>query len=95
MGCSVCAQIQREVVNRLSAAETPVVVAMEGKPMGVIFATDTVRPAAASAVADLSKRGIKVLIASGDRREAVWAAAAAAGIPREDTSWGVTPGKIA
>lgn len=86
---------QREVAQRLSEGQTAIVVAAEGKPVGLLFSSDTVRPAAAAAVASLVQRGLTVRVASGDRREAVWTAAAAAGVPREDTTWAATPGKTA
>lgn len=69
-------------------------VAVDGQVIGMLFAADTVRPAAAAAVAALRQRGLGVRVASGDRKEAVWAAAAAAGVPKEATSWAATPGKV-
>lgn len=62
--------------------------------VGLLFAADTVRPAASAAVSALARRGIDVLVASGDRKEAVWAAAAAAGVPMESTRWATTPGEM-
>ena len=70
---------QHEVAQRLSAGQTAIVVAAEEKPVGLLFSSDTVRPAAAAAVTSLVQRGLTVKVASGDRREAVWTAAAAAG----------------
>lgn len=70
-----------------------VVVAVNDRPVGLLFAADSVRPAASDAVVSLTERGLSVRIASGDRREAVWAAAAAAGVPQEAASWGATPGE--
>lgn len=86
-------QCQHEVQQHLSNGESAIVVAVDGRVVGVLFAADTVRPAASAAVSSLTRRGINVLVASGDRREAVWAAAAAAGVPKESTSWGTTPGE--
>lgn len=86
---------QHEVAQRLSEGQTAIVVAAEGKPVGLLFSSDTVRPTAAAAVASLVQRGLTVRVASGDRREAVWTAAAAAGVPREDTTWAATPGMTA
>ena len=68
-------------------------VAVDGQVVGLLFAADTVRPAASAAVSALARRGINVLVASGDRKEAVWAAAATAGVPKESTSWATTPGE--
>lgn len=83
--------LSHEVSHRLARGETPVAVAVEGALVGLLFAADTVRPAAAKAIADLAKRGLKVVVASGDRKEAVWAAVATVGVPRDDTNWGMTP----
>ncbi|CAM9092214.1 unnamed protein product, partial [Hapterophycus canaliculatus] len=81
-----------QVTQRLSAGQTAIVVAVNGRAIGLLFAADEVRPTASVAVADLGRRGISVRVASGDRREAVWAAAAAAGVRKEATSWAATPG---
>lgn len=69
------------------------VVAVDGRVVGLLFAADTLRPDASAAVSALAQRGLNVLVASGDRKEAVWAAAAAAGVPQESTNWAMTPGK--
>lgn len=86
---------QQEVTRLLSEGQTAIVVAVGGQAIGLLFAADMVRPDAAAAVADLVRRGLTVGVASGDRKEAVWAAAAAAGVSREATSWGATPGGTA
>jgi len=70
------------------------VVAVDGRVVGCLFAADTVRPAASAAVAALVQRGLSVRVASGDRREAVCSAAAAAGVPKSFTRWGATPGEV-
>lgn len=68
-------------------------VAVDGRVIGMLFAADRVRPSASTVVADLRRRGLDVRVASGDRKEAVWAAAAAAGVPNEATSWAASPGE--
>lgn len=67
---------------------------MKGRAVGLLFAADTVRPAATTAVADLARRGLNVRLASGDRKEAVLEAAVATGVAIDATSWGLTPGKV-
>lgn len=84
---------QREVKQHLSEGKTAIMVAVDGRMIGMLFAADTVRPAASAAVAALRQRGLDVKVASGDRKEAVWAAAAAARVPKEATSWAATPGE--
>ena len=83
------------MAQRLSEGQTAIVVVAKGKTVGLLFTSDTVRPAAAGAVASLIQRGLTVKVASGDRKEAVWRAAAAAGVPAADTTWGATPGMAA
>lgn len=87
-------ECQTKVAHHLSNGETVIVVAAQGRVIGLLFAADTLRSAAAAAVIDLARRGLTVRVVSGDRREAVWAAATAAGVPREDTTWGATPGRV-
>lgn len=79
--------------SRLSDGQTAIVVAVAGKVVGLIFAADTVRPAASSALSDLRRRGLAIRVASGDRMEAVHHATAAAQVPRELIGWGMTPGE--
>lgn len=85
---------QRKVKQHLSEGKTAIVVAVDGRVIGMLFAADTLRPAASAAVAALRQRGLDVKVVSGDRKEAVWAAAAAAGVPKEATSWAATPGGV-
>ncbi|CAM9545229.1 unnamed protein product, partial [Scytosiphon promiscuus] len=63
-----------QVTERLSAGQTAIVVAVDGRAIGLIFAADEIRPVTSVAIAELARRGVSVRIASGDRREAVWAA---------------------
>ncbi|CAM9995210.1 unnamed protein product [Discosporangium mesarthrocarpum] len=70
---------------------TPMLVAVEGKVVGIIFTADTLRRDAPKAVADLQHRGLKVILASGDLKEAVMRAAGEAGITPGSAVWGVTP----
>lgn len=85
---------QREVQQYLSEGKTAIMVAVDGRVIGMLFAADTVRPAASAAVAALRQRGLDVKVVSGDRKEAVWAVAAAAMVPKEATSWEATPGEV-
>ncbi|CAM9610753.1 unnamed protein product [Pylaiella littoralis] len=88
---SVIAAIDWTLRQHLSEGNTAIVVAVDGRVIGMLFAADTLRPAASAAVAALRQRGLDVKVVSGDRKEAVWAAAAAAGVPKEATSWAATP----
>jgi len=57
-----------------------VAVAVDGKFLGRILLSDKLRPSAVSAVKKLRETGMDVFLVSGDRREAVSACAAEAGI---------------
>ena len=56
--------------------KTPLFVAVDGEARGVVAVADTPRPEAAAAVRALQRRGIEVVLLSGDRRETVEAVAA-------------------
>lgn len=81
------------MTRRLLEGQTAIAVAVKGRVVGLLFASDTLRSTASVAINFLTRQGLAVKVASGDRKEAAWAASAAAGVPREDTSWGATPGK--
>jgi Cu+-exporting ATPase len=61
-------------------AETPVFVAIDRKPAGVLAVADTLRPNAKTVVAGLKADGVRVAMLSGDRRATAEAMARAAGI---------------
>lgn len=61
-------------------ADPMVGLAVDGVLAGVAVLSDPMRPTAAEEVAALSRLGVKVVLASGDSKAAVEAAAAAAGI---------------
>ena len=59
----------RRIVEPMAGAgRTAVLVAVDGRPAGLIALADPVRPEAAEAVAALSATGIEVWLVSGDRR---------------------------
>lgn len=58
---------------------------------GRLLLSDVLRPDAASVVGALQQAGLRVLLLSGDRPEAVQAMAAAAGIAAQDAYAGVRP----
>ena len=51
-----------------SDGATPVFVALDGKPIGVIAIADTIRPEAQAAVAQIKQSGIDVVMLTGDNR---------------------------
>ena len=81
------------LLGALAAAEaagrTVVAAGWDGVVRGIFVLADTLRPGAASAVADLRRAGHRVLLVSGDNRRAVEAAARDAGI--DEVVAGATP----
>lgn len=74
------------------SSDTEVWVGWSGQGLaGRLLLSDTLRPDASEVVAALQRRGMRVLLLSGDRQEAVQAMAAAAGIDSRDAYAGVRP----
>ena len=65
-----------------SEGGTPVFVAIDGKPMGVIAIADALRPEAKAAVAQIKQAGIDVVMLTGDNRRTADAVARQVGIDR-------------
>ena len=73
----------REEAERMAAnGRTPVLVAVDGRPAGVIAIADTLKPGAAGAVAELRRLGIEVVMLTGDNARTAEAIARSAGIDR-------------
>jgi P-type Cu+ transporter len=64
------------------AGRTPVLVAIDGAPAGVLGIADTVKPESAEAVARLKAMGIDVVMITGDARRTAEAVARQVGIER-------------
>ena len=62
--------------------KTPILVAIDGQPAGVIGVADTVKDGSAAAVAALQARGIEVVMMTGDNRATAAAIARQVGIRR-------------
>ncbi|KGN38907.1 heavy metal translocating P-type ATPase [Knoellia aerolata] len=62
--------------------KTPILVAIDGRPAGVIGVADTVKDGSAAAVAALQARGIEVVMMTGDNRATAAAIARQVGIRR-------------
>jgi len=68
---------------RLAAdGKTPMLVAIDGRPAGVVGVADTLKPGSAAAVAALRTRGIDVVMMTGDNRDTAAAIARQVGISR-------------
>ncbi len=72
-----------EAALRLSSdGKTPMFVAVDGKPTGVVGVADTIKEDSVAAVAALRKLGIHVVMITGDNRRTAAAIARQAGIER-------------
>jgi Cu+-exporting ATPase len=72
-----------EVAERLSAdGKTPLLVAVAGRPAGVIGVADTLKPESAAAVATLRQLGLQVAMITGDNRRTAAAIARQVGVER-------------
>lgn len=74
------ANILREVTRRRALGETALLVAVEGRMLGALFAADPVPAASVEAVQTLRKMGVEVAMLTGDREATARAIGAAAGI---------------
>ncbi|HEX6988433.1 MAG TPA: heavy metal translocating P-type ATPase [Bacillota bacterium] len=71
--------------------KTAVLVAIDGRPAGVVAVADTVKPTSAEAVAALQRMGLRVLMLTGDNRRTAEAIAHRLGIAPVDVMAEVLP----
>ena len=72
-----------EAALRLSTeGKTPMLVAVDGRPAGVIGVADTIKDDSAAAVAELHRLGVQAVMITGDNRRTAGAIARQAGIQR-------------
>ena len=64
----------------MGAGETPLFVSLNGKLSGALYLSDPLKASAAPAVASLHAAGLRLVMLTGDRREAAEAVARAVGI---------------
>ncbi len=77
---------------RAAVGRTPVFVAVEGTPVGLLAIADPVKPESAEAVRALAAAGIEAWLVTGDHRATAEAVAAQVGIPPERVRAQVLPG---
>jgi Cu+-exporting ATPase len=78
-----------------TANATPVLCAVDGKLQGMIWLGDRVKTEARSALNGLRKMGMRIVMLTGDRREAAEEIARELGLPSEDVVAEVKPGQKA
>ncbi len=72
-----------ETAARLAGeGKTPIFVAADGRPIGLLAVSDPIKPGSADAVAELRRLGLEVVLLTGDRRATAEAVARRVGIDR-------------
>jgi P-type Cu+ transporter len=71
-----------EMEQLAADGKTPMLAAVDGRPAGVIGVADTIKDGSAAAIADLTARGIDVVMMTGDNRTTAAAIARQVGIGR-------------
>ena len=70
-----------DAVDTLAAnARTPVLVAVDGKPVGLLGLADPIKPSAVAAVRQMRKMGLRLIMVTGDIRKAAIAVGGEVGI---------------
>jgi len=83
-----------DAVDTLAArARTPVLVALDGRPLGLLGLADPIKPSAVGAVRKLLRMGLEVVLVTGDMRKVAIAVAGEVGIDQVES--GMLPaGKV-
>jgi Cu+-exporting ATPase len=76
------AELQPEMDRLAAEGKTPVLVAVDGQPAGVLVVADPVKPHAREAIATLKRLGLQVVMITGDHRRTAEAVARQVGIER-------------
>lgn len=76
------ANIKNEVANLAQMAKTPLIISTDKEILGLIAIKDEVKPSSIEAVAKLKKRGIEVIMLTGDNEETAKAIAKEVGISK-------------
>lgn len=74
--------LQPEAERLARDGKTAVYVAIDGQPAGVLAVADTLKPDSSDAVAELRRRGLEVVMITGDNQATAEAIARQTGIER-------------
>ncbi|MHA7301947.1 heavy metal translocating P-type ATPase [Pseudarthrobacter sp. MDT1-22] len=74
--------LEAEAERLAKDGKTPMYVAVDGKPAGILAVADTLKPGSAAAVAQLQQRGLEVVMITGDNKGTAEAIARQTGITR-------------
>ncbi|WP_083706188.1 heavy metal translocating P-type ATPase [Arthrobacter sp. QXT-31] len=74
--------LESEAERLARDGKTPMYVAVDGKPAGILAVADTLKPGSAAAVAQLQQRGLEVVMITGDNKATAEAIARQTGISR-------------
>jgi Cu+-exporting ATPase len=83
--------VQTEIERLQNEAKTAVVVAADGHFLGVIGIADPVKATSATAIAELKRQGVQVLMLTGDNRRTAEAIARRVGLDPQDVLADVLP----
>ncbi len=75
-------ELEGQMASLAEAGKTPMLVAVDGQPAGIVAVADTVKPSARQAVAGLKELGIEVVMMTGDNKRTAQAVAHELGIER-------------
>jgi Cu+-exporting ATPase len=76
------AELEAESDRLAGEGKTPMYVALDGRPAGIVAVADVLKKSSREAVEELHKMGIEVVMITGDNRKTAAAIAAQAGIDR-------------
>ena len=74
--------VQTDVARFASEGKTSIIVAIDGKPAGLIAIADTIKPSSPAAIRALREMGIETVMLTGDNEETAQAIGALAGVDR-------------
>src|SRR5262245_59630450 len=76
------ANLDQLAADLSAQGKTPVLAALDGRPVGVLGVADTVKPESSAAIAALQRLGLEVVMLTGDNRRTAAAVARQVGIHR-------------